>query len=66
MKLCPVCRQSVQPTVKHNIAAHMDSIGWTLCRGTGEPYRITVAGKPSTVWVRHDCSGTTTSGGTRV
>ena len=46
MNLCPVCCQSVKPTLRHNIPAHLDSIRTDTCPGTGEPFRIAVTVTP--------------------
>lgn len=41
-KRCPVCRQLTQPTIRRNIAAHLDRIGRDICPTTGHPYSISL------------------------
>ena len=40
---CPVCRQLAKPTVRRNVAAHLDRIGRDICPMTGQPFDITVS-----------------------
>ena len=44
--LCPVCHREAKPTLKANIAAHLDSIRQDTCPGSGQPFRITVYSAP--------------------
>lgn len=38
---CPVCRQEVSHTrLRHNIAAHLDSLGRDACPMGGHPYEL--------------------------
>lgn len=43
--LCPVCRNDVKRTIKHNIGAHFDKISET-CPGSGQPFYITIRKDP--------------------
>jgi hypothetical protein len=47
---CPACWQKVHQTLRHCIEAHWDTAG-SLCRGGGEPYRITLAYRPARKFV---------------
>ena len=43
--MCPVCRWDVQPTMRGNIASHLDGARAT-CPAGGEPWRITIIRRP--------------------
>lgn len=44
--LCPTCRREVKPTIKGNIAGHLDSIRADTCPSSGEPFRTTIYSAP--------------------
>ena len=50
--LCPVCHRDVKPTLRANIAAHLDSIRADTCPGSGHPFRITVYSEPEFLGVQ--------------
>ena len=39
---CPVRRQPAEPTMRRNVAGHLDSLGRDICPMTGQPYQLTV------------------------